>query len=76
MKTMNYYEIGFYGEGHKNDWTFYIKSERTLSNEEIINKLQTEFLGVDGLEQHHIDNIDVINEITAEEFTSCCGIEV
>lgn len=71
---MYYYEIGFYGEGHEKDWTFYIKSQKTLSNDEVKEKLQNEFLGVDGLAQHHIDNIDVIGEITAEEFTSCSGL--
>jgi len=72
---MKYYEIGFYGEGHERDWTFYMKSEKALTNEEVVEKLSNEFLGIDGLEQHHIENIDIISEITAEEFTSCCGIE-
>ncbi|MNW58043.1 hypothetical protein D3C74_358840 [compost metagenome] len=71
---MRYYEIGFYGEGHEKDWTFYIKSETELNNDQVIAKLQNKYMGVDGLQQHHIDNIDCINKITAEEFTSCCSI--
>jgi len=71
----HYYEICFYGEGHELDWCFYIKSESKLTNKEVKERLQNEFLGVDGLEQHHINNIDYITEITAEEFTDCCSIE-
>lgn len=72
---MRYYEINFYGEGHEKDWSFYIKSETDLSLKEIKKKLKREFLGVDGLEKHHIRNIDSVDEITAEQFTSFCGIE-
>lgn len=69
-----YYEICFYGEGHEKDWSFYLKSGKILSDEEVVETLQQEYLGVDGLEQHHLDNVDFIREINAEEFTKCCGI--
>lgn len=72
---MKYYEICFYGEGHEKDWTFYLKSEKELTDEQVSHKLEDEFLGVDGLEMHHIHNIDFITEISAEEFTMGCGKE-
>ena len=71
---MHYYEIEFYGQLHDKDWTFYLKSEKKLTDQEIKSNLESQFLGVDGLEQHHIDNIVSINEIAGQEFTECCGI--
>ena len=72
---MNYYEIVFYGEGHEKDWTFYLKSETKLTDARVAEKLQHEFIGVDGLEQHHLENIVSVNEITVKEFEMCSGIE-
>ena len=69
-----YYEINFYGEGHELDWSFYIKSDKELSQIGVVEKLKNEFLGVDGLTIEHINNIDCINIISGEEFTSCCSL--
>lgn len=72
---MNYYEINFYGVDHEKSWSFYIKSEKELNDLEVESLLKTVFIGVDGLEQHHIDNIDSIHKISAEEFKQSSGIE-
>lgn len=69
-----HYEINFYVDGHEKNWSFYIQSQKELNDMEIKTILQDEFLGVDGLEQHHIDNIVSSRKITAEEFTKCCGV--
>lgn len=72
---MNYYEIVFYGEGHEKDWTFYLKSNIKLTDAGVAEKLLHDFIGVDGLEQHHLENIVSVNEITVKEFEMCSGIE-
>ena len=71
----NHYEIQTYGEGHKKDFTFYLESAKRLSDEEVVQRLRQDFLGVDGLESHHLDNVVAILPITAEEFTDSCGVE-
>lgn len=70
-----YYEICFYGEGHEKDWTYYIKSNERLTYKSVKQKLEDEFLGVDGLEEHHLKNIHFVNNISAEEFENGCGID-
>jgi len=69
---VHYYKVGFHAESQEKDWLFYIKSEKALTNDEIKEKFQNEFLGVHGLEQHHIDNIDMICEISAGAFMLGC----
>lgn len=71
----NYYEIQTYGEGHEKDFTYYLESAKSLSNEEVVERLRQDFIGVDGLEAHHLDNVVDIIPITAKEFTDGCGVE-
>lgn len=70
----NYYEIQTYGEGHPKDFTFYLESVTPLSNEQVVEGLRESYLGVDGLEEHHLDNVVAILPISAEEFTDGCGV--
>lgn len=71
----NYYEIQTYGEGHEKDFTFYLESANPLTNEQVVEGLRESYLGVDGLEEHHLDNVVAILPITAQEFTDGCGVE-
>lgn len=71
---MIYYEIEFYSVGHKDDFTYYLKSNEELSIREIKKKLLNEFIGVGGLEKHHIENLIKVNKVSAEEFTEYSGL--
>lgn len=68
-----YYEINFYGQHHEYDWTFYVNTANKMKTKEIIHLLETKYLGADGLEQHHIDNIVSIHEMNKEEYESLNG---
>lgn len=76
VQSMHYYEIQFYEPRHEKEWVFYFKSEKKLTDLEVIHKLHTEFMGVDGLEPHHLQNIVTISEISGQEFTEYSGIPV
>ena len=75
MRMANYYEIQTYGEGHEKDFTFYLESANPLTNEQVVEGLRESYLGVDGLEEHHLDNVVAILPITEQEFTDGCGVE-
>lgn len=70
----NYYEIQFYGAGHEKDFTFYLESANPLSDKQVVEGLREGYLGVDGLEEHHLANVVDIIAITPEEFTNSCGV--
>ncbi|WP_223588227.1 hypothetical protein [Neobacillus bataviensis] len=74
-RNRKYYEIVFYEAKRPDSWCFYIWSDVPITNEEMPRVLKRDFLGVSGLSQQHIDNIYDVYEITAEQFTSRCGIK-
>lgn len=73
---MVYYEIEFYGVGHKEDFTYYLKTKEEFSIRELKEKLLNEFTGVGGLEEHHVENLIKVNKVSAEEFTEYSGLIV
>jgi hypothetical protein len=74
IMTKHYYEINFYGEGHKDDYSWYIKNQKSLTDNEVKEVLKKDFLG-NGVTQEMMNNIVLIQEIDSVEFTLSCGIK-
>lgn len=73
--AFDYYEIQCYGPRHPQDFTYYLETEKALLKHEVIQRLTDKFIGVNGLEAHHVENAVAVVRISRQEFMDGCGVD-
>lgn len=69
-----YYRIQCHPYDDEKTFTYYLETEGILDANAIVQKLSTEYIGVNGLEQHHVDNFVRIIPISQKEYIDGCNI--